>query len=36
MMGLSIDALFAGIIPFFFICFGLIWVAFKIIDFLKK
>jgi len=36
MLSMSIDALFAGIIPFFFICFGIIWLGFKIVDIFKK
>lgn len=35
-IALSLDVLFAAVVPFFFICFGMLWVAFKIIDFIKK
>jgi hypothetical protein len=36
MLSLSIDALAAGIVPFFFVCFGMLWLGFKIIDLFKK
>jgi len=36
MLSMSIDALFASIIPFFFVCFGIIWLGFKIVDIFKK
>jgi len=36
MLNVTIDALFAGIVPFFFVCFGIIWLGFWIIDLFKK
>jgi hypothetical protein len=35
-MGFGVDMLFAAVVPFFFICFGMVWVAFQIIDFFKN
>jgi hypothetical protein len=36
MLNVAIDTLFAGIIPFFFVCFGALWLGFKIVDIFKK
>ena len=33
---MSIDALFAGIVPFFFVCFAIMWLGFWIVDLFKK
>ena len=36
MLSVSVDVLAAGIVPFFFVSFGLLWLGFQIYDFLKK
>jgi len=36
MIGLSVDALAASIVPLFFVAFGLLWIAFATYDFIKK
>jgi hypothetical protein len=36
MLNVAADALAAGIVPFFFVCFGVIWLGFWIIDLFKK
>ena len=36
MLNVAIDTVCAGIIPFFFVCFGIIWFIFKIVDIFKK
>lgn len=33
---MNTDILFAVIVPFFFICFGLLWIGFATYDFIKK
>jgi len=33
---MSIDTLFAGIVPFFFVAFGLMWMGFAVYDIIKK
>ena len=36
MLNVAIDALAAGIVPFFFVCFGILWLGFWIADLFKK
>jgi hypothetical protein len=36
MLSIAIDALAASIVPFFFVCFGILWLGFKIVDLFKK
>jgi hypothetical protein len=36
MLSISVDVLAAGIVPFFFACFGALWLGFKIVDLFKK
>jgi hypothetical protein len=36
MIGLSVDVLFAGIVPFFFVAFGVMWLGCVISDLFKK
>jgi len=36
MLNVAADALAASVVPFFFVCCGIIWFVFKIIDLFKK
>jgi len=36
MLNVAIDTLAASIVPFFFVCFGALWLGFKIVDLFKK
>ena len=36
MLSIAMDALAASIVPFFFICSGMLWLGFKIVDLFKK
>jgi hypothetical protein len=36
MLSIAIDALAAIIVPFFFVCFGILWLGFWIVDLFKK
>jgi hypothetical protein len=36
MLSIAMDVLAAGIVPFFFVCFGALWLGFKIVDLFKK
>ena len=36
MLNVSMDVLAASIVPFFFVVFGLMWIAFATYDFIKK
>jgi hypothetical protein len=36
MLSVSVDVLAAGIVPFFFIVFGLMWLGFAMYDLFKK
>jgi hypothetical protein len=36
MLSIAVDTLAAGIVPFFFVCFGILWLGFWIVDLFKK
>jgi hypothetical protein len=36
MLSIAADTLAASIVPFFFVCFGMLWLGFKIVDLFKK
>jgi len=36
MLSIAMDVLAAGIVPFFFVCFGIVWFAFKVMDLFKR
>jgi hypothetical protein len=36
MLSIAVDTLAAGIVPFFFVVFGLLWIGFATYDFFKK
>lgn len=36
MLSVSLDAFMAGVVPFFFISYGVIWFAYTIYDVFKK
>jgi len=36
MLSVTMDALAASIVPLFFVCFGVIWLGFWIVDIFKK
>jgi hypothetical protein len=36
MLNVAADALAAAIVPFFFVCFGIIWLGFWIVDLFNK
>jgi hypothetical protein len=36
MLSITADALAAGIVPFFFVSFAIIWLSFWIVDLFKK
>jgi len=36
MLNVAADVLAASVVPFFFVCFGILWLGFKIIDLFKK
>jgi hypothetical protein len=36
MLSIAADVLAAWIVPFFFVCFGIMWLGFKIVDLFKK
>jgi len=36
MLSVTMDVLAAGVVPFFFVCFGALWLFFGIVDLFKK
>jgi len=36
MLSIAADVLAASVVPFFFVCFGIIWLGFWIVDLFKK